>query len=158
MKLAENFKIVPVLNSANISTGEACNSINMKGFHRATFIVTLGAVAGASGVIQLFSGATDGAQTSALTPRYAWGGAAIGSASCDVLAATARAATTGITIGDTAHDNYMCVIEIDASEMDMANGEEWLTLYPNGGTSGVCHDVAILEPRYTGASSATALA
>lgn len=151
-------KIVPVMNTADYTTGLAGDSINMSGYHRATFIVTLdGTVAGANGVIQLFSGATNGAETTALTPRYAWGGAAIGTAvagstaSSDVLAAIATAATTGVVVGDTAHDSFMCVIDILASEM--ASTHKWLTIKPNGGTAGGCHIVAILEPRYSGASA-----
>lgn len=154
--LAENFKIVPIMNTADFSTGLAGDSINMKNYHRATFIVTLGAVAGASLVLQLYSGATDGARTTALAYKYAHGGAAIGSANCDVLEDWTTAATTGWAIGDASHDNFMCVIEIEAAEM--GDGHNWLTIYPNGGTSGIAHIVAILEPRYMGNQSATALA
>jgi hypothetical protein len=51
----------------------------------------------------------------------------------------------------------MLIIEVSASQMDIANGENWLTIYPNAGTSGIAHIVAILEPRYGGNQSATAL-
>ena len=44
--------------------------------------------------------------------------------------------------------------------MDVANGEEWLTLdfTDPGGATGQAIVIAILEPRYTGNQSATALA
>jgi len=152
--IAEQYKIVPVMNSTDIGAGTAGDSICMRDYHKATFIITMGAVAGASLVVQIFSGAGDGDRTTALAFEYAYGGAAIGTAvagseaSSDVLAAWATAATTGVAVGDTSYDNFMLVCEINASAMDTADNEEWLTIYPNGGSSGVMHIVAILEPRY----------
>jgi len=162
MGIAENYKIVPVMNAADVGIALAGDSIDMSGYHRATFICTFGAVAGAGGTVDIYSGATNASLDSALTFSYAYGGAAIGTAvagsaaSSDVLAAWSSGTTAAI--GDTAHDNYMLVCVVDASAMDIASGEKWLTIYPNAGTSGVCHIVAILEPRYSNASSETALA
>ncbi len=86
MRLAEEKKIVPVLNYGDMDTGAALDgdSINMKGFHRATFIVNLHDIGTASPVLYLYSGAADGDKTSALTFHYAFGGAAQGTALCDV--------------------------------------------------------------------------
>jgi hypothetical protein len=154
--LNENFKIVPVMNTANFSSGLNGDSINMKNYHKCTFVCTFGAIAG-SIVMQVFSGATDAARTSALALKYAWSSAAIGSAACDVVDDWATVANTGVVVGDSAHDNYMLIIEVSASQMDLANNENWLTIYPNAGTSGICHIVAILEPRYGGNQSATSL-
>jgi len=51
----------------------------------------------------------------------------------------------------------MMVFEINASAMDIANGEEWLTpVIDSAGTSGITHAVAILEPRYTNNRSLSA--
>ena len=88
--------------------------------------------------------------------RMTHGSAAIGSANCDVLADWTTALTTGWAIADASHDSYFAVIEIDAAEM--TNGYNWLTLYPNGGTSGIAHIIAVLEPRYGSNQAATALA
>jgi len=143
------------MNTADFSTGLASDSINMKNYHKATILVSLGAVAGASLVLQAFSGATDGARTNALAFRYAHGSAAIGSALCDVLEDWTIAATTGWAIGDASHDNYFAVLEITAAEMGTAY--PWLTIYPNGGTSGIAHMIAILEPRYKSNQAPTAL-
>ena len=54
----------------------------------------------------------------------------------------------------------MLIVEVDASDMDIDNEENWLTLsFPDDatGATGGLSAVAILEPRYTGNSSATAL-
>ena len=48
MFLSEQYKIVPVMNTANFGAGLAGDSINMKNYHSATFIITFSTVAGAS--------------------------------------------------------------------------------------------------------------
>ncbi len=156
MKLPEEKKIVPVLYTADYNDGVDFDSINMKNFHRCTFVIGFGAIAG-DAVLTVHSGATDGAKTSALTFHYAFGGAARGSANCDVLAADATSAA--LTLTGTSYDNYMLIVEVDAADMDTANDEEWLTAsISDAGSSGVAFAFAILEPRYTGNCSASALA
>ena len=155
--LAEKFKIVPVMNSADVSTGTDCDSINMSGFHKATFIFTFGAVT-TDITITPKSGATEGTKTTAVPSKYAAGGAVIGTAvagstaSCDVLAAWTSTSTT-VTLA--AASNKFLVVEFDAAAM--TDGEEWLTLTVAAGTGGICHGVAILEPRYKSNRSATCL-
>lgn len=161
MKLAEEYKIVPVASDMDVngSATNPCDSINMKNYHHATFIVNLQSLGGADLHCIVYSGATDAALTSALTFRYAFASAAAGSANCDVLAADSTSAD--LTIAHATYDNYMLVIEVDASDMDVANGEEWLTLsFPDSetGATGNLSAVAILKPRYTNGTSATALA
>lgn len=152
MRLAEEKKIVPIFADADYGGGATGDSINMKNFHRCTFILTFGVNSG-NGVLTVHSGATDGAATSNLTFHYASASADIGtntsaSVSGDVLAADATAAT--LTLTAASFNSRMLVVEVDASDMDVANGEEWLTLViDNSATSGIVHGVAILEPRYT---------
>ena len=158
MKLSESHKIVPVGQALDISSTVDTDSINMKNYHHATFIITIDTLGTASSVLTVNSGATDGAITSALYFDYAFGSAAIASASCDVLAAYTNAATLTLTYGT--YSNYMLIIEVDASNMDTANEEEWLTLrFTDPGTAtGTVDVIAILYPRYPGNQSATALA
>jgi len=157
MEFAEQYKVVPVGHALDISSTVDSDSINMKGFHKATFIITIDTLGTASSVLTVNSGATDGAITSALYFDYAFGGAAIASADCDVLAATTNANTLSITYGT--YSDYMLVVEVDASAMDTANEEEWLTLrFTDPGTAtGTVDVIAILDPRYTGNRSDTAL-
>ena len=155
--LTEDVKIVPILNSANVSTGTDCDSINMANFHKAILLFTFGAVT-TDITITPTCGATEGAKTTAVPLKYAKGGAAIGTAvagstaSCDVLAAWTDHATVASI---TAASNLMVVVEIDASAMSAA--KPWLTATVAAGTSGICHCVALLWPRYTGNRSVTAL-
>ena len=155
MKLAENLKVVPVLALDTIGSGGDANSINMARYHHCTFVMTCGTLSG-DGVLTINSGATDGAKTSALTFNYAVGGAAIGSADCDVLAADTAVAT--LTMVAATYTDKMILFEVDASAMDLANDENWLTLsLSNAGTSGAMDVVAILEPRYSSDRSVSAL-
>lgn len=162
MKFIENFKLVPcgVDIDFNTAASNLSDSINMKNYHRATFLIQLADIGTASPVLIAYSGATDADCTSALKFRYAFGSAAAGSASCDVLSDWTDCAATGLTLTHGTYDNYLLVVEIEAAQMDVANGEEWLTLdfTDPGGATGQAIVIAVLEPRYTGNQSATALA
>lgn len=160
MFLSEKYKIVTVGSDIDLNAAAAndCDSINMKNHHHATFLVNLQTLGGAAIYIALYSGATDGAKTSALTFWYAFGSAAQGSANCDVLAAYATSAM--LTVAHATYDNYMLVIECPATLMDMANEEEWLTLSfldTDTGATGNVSVMAILQPRYADNQSVTAL-
>jgi hypothetical protein len=160
MNLAERLKIVPVLRYGDLNAGATLDtdSINMRNFTRAMFIIQWHAIGVADSALTVHSGATDAAMTSALTFRYAFSPVAVGTALCDYLDATTEAAT--VTIANATHDNFMLVVEVNAADMDTANDEEWLTLRitDGGGQTGNVTIVAVLEPRYTGNRSATALA
>lgn len=157
----EKYKIVPVGSDIDLNAAAAndCDSINMANYHRATFVVGLQTLGNSAIYVALYSGATDGAKTSALTFRYALGSAAAGSANCDVLAAWSTSAM--LTVAHATYDNYTLVIDIDASEMDLDNNENWLTLSfldTDTGATGNVQVHAILEPRYAKTQSPTALA
>lgn len=161
MKFPEIYKVVPVLASEDTGAGVSMDSINMKGFHHATFLITMATIVG-DAVLTVNSGATDGALTSALTFHYAFGSADIGTYTSATVAADiigADATSAALTITGTAYDDRMLIVEVDASDMDVANAEEWLTVaISSAGTSAFMHCVAVLEPRYTGNISGSALA
>jgi len=160
MRLAEEKKIVPILASEDTGAGISMDSINMKGFHRATIIITMATIVG-DAVLTVNSGATDGALTSALTFHYAFGTADIGTYTSATVASdilNVDATSDALTLTGTAYDDTMLIVEVDAADMDIANGEEWLTVaISDAGTSAFMHAVAILEPRYTGNLSGSAL-
>ena len=160
-KLGE-LKYVPILSDGDLNAGAtlSCDSINMKNHHRARFLINYQTIGGAANYVKLYSGATDGALTSALTFRYAFGGAAQGSASADVFSTWSTSANLSVAHGT--YDNYGLIVEIEAAAMDVANAEEWLTLVfadTDTGATGNVSVWAVLEPRYSsGDESATALA
>jgi len=156
--LAENYKIVPVIADSDIATADQTgDSINMENYHKATFIVITGTMAGGDATIRAYGGLTDAATTTALTFNYAWGGATAAAANCDVLAAWTSG--TSVTLAHATHDNYMLVMEVDAAQM-AGSSYPWLTwhLAAGGATTGHISVIAILEPRYQSNRIATALA
>ena len=156
MSKFEEVKPAYVINTADYNAGVDGDSINMKGFHRATFYLLFGAITG-DAVLTVNSGASDGAKTSALTFRYALGSAACGSATSDVLGSTSTSAA--LTLTAATYANKMLIVEVEATEMDLANDENWLTIaISSAASAGVCHCNAVLVPRYTDNISATALA
>ena len=155
--LAERYKIVPVAHNEAITGGVICDSINMAKYHKATFIFLFDTLATASCVMTVNSGASDAATTSALYFYYAFAAAAEPGADCDVLGALARVNTLTITHGT--YSDFMLVVEVNASDMDITNAEKWLTVvFTDPGTAtGNITGFAILEPRFGCAQSVTAL-
>jgi len=163
MFLTEDYKIVPIYSNYDLSTHDTTmpsDSINMKNYHHATILMNFATIANASTVLYAYAGATDGAQTSALTFSYAWGSAATAAATADVLGAWSTSAALTITHGT--YDNYLLVIEVPAAQMTAAgNTYDWLTLNftdPSTGATGNVTAIAVLKPRYKNNVAATALA
>jgi len=153
MMLTENYHIVPVFSDQDLAAADTINgdSINMKGFHSATFIVNCQDLGVQDITLYLYSGATDGDLTSALTFNYGWATTAAAGVDCDVLLDWTSAAVVTLTHGT--YDNFMLVLEIEAAAMDLATGggEEWLTMNlidAVTGATGNLSCVAILNPRY----------
>lgn len=161
MFLTEDVKIVPVASNYDLSTHDTLmtlDSINMKGFHHCTFLVQWASIGTASPLFYVWSGATDGALSSAITFYYAFGTAACLGTDADVLGAWSTSAALTITHGT--YDNYILVVEVPATLMDIANAEEWLTINMTDPTTGCTGNVtvtAILQPRYKNNVSETAL-
>ena len=146
------------MSDGDLSAGASldCDSINMKNYHSCRFVVNYQTIGGAANYVLLYSGATDGAKTSALTFRYGFGGAAYASANADVVSTWATSAN--LSVAHATYDNYMLIIDIEATEMDLANNEEWLTLTfadTDTGATGNVSVVAVLQPRYAGEQSVT---
>jgi hypothetical protein len=148
MNFASKFKIVPLFTTTDYNNGADGDSINMGKVHRATIIITFGALTG-NAVLKLYSGATAGTKTSALTFQYKYSGAATGSDGSDVYSDAASSAA--LTLTGTTFANRCLVIEIEATEMDTytGGGEEWLTLeIGTEASAGIAHGIAICETRY----------
>jgi len=162
MYLTENVKYVPMFSGYDLSTHDTLmtsDSINMKNFHHATVLVQFDDIGTASPILYFYAGASDGALTSALTFNYAFGSAACGSASADVLGAWSTSAA--LTIVHGTYDNYLLVVEISAAMLTAAgNTYDWLTANftdPSTGCTGQVTMTAILQGRYSNNVSLTAL-
>lgn len=154
----DNLHYAVVLSDGDLAAGAtlSCDSINMANYHSARFIVNFQTIGGAATYVLLYSGATDAALTSALTFQYGFGGAAQGSANCDVVSTWSTSAN--LTVAHATYDNYMLIIDIDGSAMDTTNNEKWLTLVfadTDGGSTGNVSVTAVLQPRYSRAQAVT---
>lgn len=156
----ENYKIVPVLSNGDLNAGANLDtdSINMANYHSALFICGFQTIGGADTHLYVYSGASDGTCTTSLTFYYRFGGAAQGSANCDVFGAwTSAAGPLHITHGT--YDNYTLQVFVPASAM--TSGHKWLTMRMSDTDTGSTGNVqvhAILDPRYGSNASVTALA
>ena len=165
MKLAEEKKVVLVASELNFTTDQTTKGINMKGYHHATFLIEFGTIGTDDVNVKAYSGTDDLSLTSAIAFRYAYsattclqGTIASGA---DVLSAEATVvAADGLVVAQSTKSNFMLIVEVDASDMDLDNEEEWLSLKftDTGSATGMATVFAILEPRYTSNRSATALA
>lgn len=148
MRLTEEFKFIPVIASADISSGGTGNSFCMKNYSHCCLIFTSETTNwGAGPDITVYEGATDGAKTSALTVPYRTASAAVGSASSDVFGAWQTAAAE-VALG-AEEEGYMVAIEFDAG--DMTDGYDWITVSIDDDASaagGGFSCLAILKPRY----------
>jgi len=155
MRFCEQYKIVPVFADADLSDGVTGDSICMKNYHSACFVflsTTTDWTAGPDVILN--SGATDGAETTAMTVNYRSGSAAVGSATSDVLGVWASSAEVALGADE---EGYMYVFEVEASEM--TDGHDWLTIsLDSDASAGIATCVAILKPRYAQNLIPTALA
>lgn len=165
MFLAECCKIVPVAKEIDLSGTVYTDSIYMKDVvGPVTFMLTLNTLGGASSVLTVNSGVSDAACTTAVRFNYAFGGAALGTAtagsttSCDVLGAWTSASTLTLTYGS--YSNFMLVVTVDPNDMDSANDHDWLTLkfLTTTSVTGTVSGFAVADYRFPGNRSDTVLA
>jgi hypothetical protein len=147
----------------NSATDNLCDSINMKGSHGVIYAIQLVDIGTASPLLLVYSGATNAATTSALPFYYRFGGAAAGSANCDVFGEWTACEATGLTLTHGTYDDYLLQVFVDAAQMDTANGEEWLTLdfqdTGDAGATGQATVIALLvKNRYQAGSAPTVIA
>mgnify|MGYP001195734683 CR=1 FL=1 len=148
MDLTSKFRMIPIFKSQDIAGGAVVgDSINMKNAHKCTFLVNFGSITGNS-ILTVCSAATAAGTTSPLTFKYAPAGADTGAVSSDVKGTMSTSAA--LTLTAATYDNTVLIVEVDAAEMDLANDENWLTIFisavANPLNVGI---VALVEPRYS---------
>lgn len=150
MRLSETVGIIGVCEDEDISGAITCDSVDMRRYNHATFIIQMDAtIDGGSGTFELYGGVTDGALTTALTFSYRKSTAVLGSAGHDVYGAWGSATSYTIATDD---DDKIVVCEIDASAMYSGSTYyDFLTGYFDGATTtGRATVIVILsEPRYS---------
>ena len=154
--ISQELKIVPLLVSADINAGVDSDSVDMQGIKSATFLLQFFAtLAGAAGcIIKLYSGATHGAKTTAMTFNYKYGGAPVKSATADVFSAIATSAALQIATATLA--SRMLIIDINADQI--TDGHRYLTIEIGAeADAGELSIVALLDPMFKDASGDTVI-
>jgi hypothetical protein len=147
--ISEQYKIVPIVASTNIGATTDTDSINVRNYIRATVIYTCGTFT-SNGTFTFNSGTSNGAKTNAVPFNYALGTAAIGATTADVLLAWTNTETSAVLACTT----KMLVCEIDIAALEP--GDYYLT-GTIAATAGAIHGIVILESRFTGNRSTTAV-
>lgn len=154
--------IIPLTAQGGVdcSSNQELDSFNMSKYRHATIVLLFDATVTGDNILTLECGATDGADTSDATFHYRVGGADIGSANCDVLAADSTSAA--LTLTEATYEGTMLVLELDADELPTSGETTYnqVTVDIDGtATAGNITGVAILSrPRYAEAIMDTALA
>jgi hypothetical protein len=165
MNIAQEKKIVWLAEDIDIAS-EATNpsdGINMSKYHDCLFVVHYVDLGAEAHYVRVQSGATEGAYSSNLLFKYAFGGAALAAANADVYAtwAAVTAAVPYLSVAHATYDNYTLLVYVEASDMDVANQEEWLNISFDDdltNATGQAIVMAILTPRYPSGNMITALA
>ena len=147
-------KLVPVLASANINAGVDADSVDMMGAKSLTLLCQFGpSYAGAAGaILKLFEGATHGTKTTALTFNYRYGGAAVKSATADILSAVASSAALQIATATLV--SRLLVIELNADQI--TDGMRYLTLEVGAeADAGELTVLAVVDPMHLDAGGDT---
>jgi len=146
MRLIDKVKIVngfsPVDIDAEATTGDY---VSMKNYNHCTIILTLGVTGAASSITVQQATSVAGTSAKNLTVTEMYANEAVGTN--DTLVTTA---VTSNTFDTSTDDGLMYVIEVDAAELDLANGFDCLALAcsdPGAETFGSCVYV-MSEPRY----------
>lgn len=155
MNLMEGFHIIPLGYTADFNGGFTAESINTKNMHCILFLLSYGAVTGATAAaLTVKSGATVGVQTTAESFWARYSEAAQAAASGDQW--TAWTSQTTLSVASATITTRAQQVFIDCS--DLTAGQPWITLALSADAdSGILHGFAICKPRYASADIATAI-
>jgi hypothetical protein len=153
MRFSERFKILPLTESADVTTaGVDTKSINVGLVHEVCFLLNFGAVT-ADDALKVYVGAATATKTTAIAFKYRLAAADTKVALSDTVGAFTSVASTGLTLTAATFDHKLVVLEIDSQAIDDAT--PWVTLEIAGSASAQnISIVAIAEPRYASTTGA----
>ena len=124
MRFSEQFSIVHGVKPADHGAGVDADSINMGKVHNVIFAILAGAITG-DAILYLYSGATNGAKTTAETFNYRLADGDQGTAlTADQYGDWTTSAA--LTLTAATYDNKLLLVEVKAEEL--TDGQEWATL------------------------------
>ena len=122
MRLAEQTKIVHVLEPEDHNAGVDGDSVSLENYGHVTFIIQFGELTG-DAILTINSGASAGTKTTAETFNYRACATDLKSAGGDLLAAEATSAA--LTLTAATYEDRFIVVEMDADEF--TDGQQWIT-------------------------------
>ena len=125
MSLAHRLHFVPGLKADDHTAASESDSINMGLVETAVCAIQFGDMSVASPEIKVYSGASAGTKTTALTFRYLLSPQPAKTAGADVWA-NAFSTSADLTITFDTDDDKLLLIEVTSAEM--TEGEPWLTV------------------------------
>ncbi len=155
MRLAEQHKIVHVLEPEDHNAGVDGDSISLENYGHVTFIIAFGELTG-NAILTINSGASAGTKTTAETFNYRACATDLKSAGGDLLAAETTSAA--LTLTAVTYEDRFIVVEMDADEF--TNGQQWITPALSSAASEIFASIiAILsKPRFAQNVPPTAIA
>lgn len=147
MRFSERYKIIPLTESADVTTnGVDTKSIHMGKVHEACFILNFGTVA-ADDALKVYVGAATATKTTAVAFRYRLAAADTTVALSDTLGAFTDVASSGLTLTAATFDHKTVIVEVDSQAI--ADATPYVTLEIAGSaTTQNISIVAIVQPRY----------
>jgi len=162
MILSQECAIVPIGLDEDGTSSLDLDSFKMNLYNHACIIIQHSASLTGNNVLTVNAGATAGTKTYAMDFRYRYGGAAQGTALCDVYSALTLTTVNYLTLTAATFQGRTLLIELDAAELQNAGVQyDWVTVNFDGTASGTCtiSAFAILsQPRYAKAINATSIA
>jgi hypothetical protein len=157
MRLAEQFKVVPLLEPQDHQAGALTfDSINLKNYSWCSIIILFGELAGHE-VLTIHSGATSGADSADAYFDYAYTGADLKTTGGDIITVKSDGTPVAtLTLTDATFEDRMLILEIDPATL--TDGYSWITVNTDGaGTEVLLSAVAILTPKYGAADAHSAI-
>lgn len=155
MRLAEQNKIVHILEPEDHNAGVDGDSVSLENYDHVTFIINFGELTG-DAILTINSGASAGTKTTAETFNYRACATALKNAGGDLLADETTSAA--LTLTAATYEDMFIVVEMDADEF--TDGQQWITPTLSSAASEIFASIiAILsKPRYAQNVPPTAIA
>jgi hypothetical protein len=156
MKFSEQYRILPLTESADVTTnGVDGESINMGLVHNVCFLINFGSIT-ADDTLKFYVGAATATKTTAIAFSYRLAAGDTKAASSDSFGAFTAVASTGLTLTAATFDHKLVVVEFESQAI--ADATPWLTLEIAGSaTTQNVSVVAIANPRFSNNAGLPAL-
>ena len=157
VRFSQSHGIMPLTIDGDWNAGFSSDSFSMGKYNHATILIIGDTSLAGNAIITVMAGATDAAETAAITFAYRYAGGNVAAASSDVYDAAVTSAA--LTTTATSMDLRCTILEFDAADLNVSGVQyEFVTVVVSAaGTAGTASIIAILsEPRFAEAIMDTA--